>query len=160
MLLDRQLSVFAIPLALSALLLGCSVDDADVPEAFEEPALAEQSGDSNLGQYDFLLEVSGVTPAQKTIIGGFKSLSGMDSETEVIELQQGVSPTGGFAAWASAGTTERRDGTIRFLDPSSALKELRFEGAVVETYSAKPGAIATLRLRVTDVEVVARDPEL
>ena len=41
------------------------------------------------GNYNFLLEVSGITAAQKTIIGGFKSMSGMDSETEVIEFKQG-----------------------------------------------------------------------
>ncbi|MCA9488657.1 MAG: phage tail protein [Myxococcales bacterium] len=41
------------------------------------------------GAYNFLLEISGVTPDSKTIIGGFKSVSGMDSETEVIEFKQG-----------------------------------------------------------------------
>ena len=41
------------------------------------------------GNYHFLLEISGITSDQKTIIGGFKSMSGMDSETEVIEFKQG-----------------------------------------------------------------------
>ena len=41
------------------------------------------------GSYHFLLEISGITPNSKTIIGGFKSMSGMDSETEVIEFKQG-----------------------------------------------------------------------
>jgi phage tail-like protein len=41
------------------------------------------------GAYNFLLEISGVTANSKTIIGGFKSVSGMDSETEVIEFKQG-----------------------------------------------------------------------
>lgn len=41
------------------------------------------------GSYNFLLEVSGITPDQKTIIGGFKKMSGMDSETEVIQFKQG-----------------------------------------------------------------------
>jgi phage tail-like protein len=41
------------------------------------------------GNYNFLLEVAGITPDQKTIIGGFKSMSGMASETEVIEFKQG-----------------------------------------------------------------------
>ena len=41
------------------------------------------------GNYNFLLEVAGITPEQKTIIGGFKSMSGMTSETEVIEFKQG-----------------------------------------------------------------------
>jgi len=41
------------------------------------------------GTYNFLLEIQGITPDQRTIIGGFKSMSGMDSETEVIEFKQG-----------------------------------------------------------------------
>jgi phage tail-like protein len=42
-----------------------------------------------LGAYHFLMEVAGITPDTKTIIGGFKSMSGMTSETEVIEFKQG-----------------------------------------------------------------------
>ncbi len=34
-----------------------------------------------------LLEVSGITADQRTIIGGFKSMSGMDSETEIVEVK-------------------------------------------------------------------------
>ena len=41
------------------------------------------------GSYNFLLEIAGITGDNKTIIGGFKSVSGMDSETEVIEFKQG-----------------------------------------------------------------------
>jgi phage tail-like protein len=41
------------------------------------------------GAYHFLLEVSGITADQKTIIGGFKTMSGMTSETEIIEFKQG-----------------------------------------------------------------------
>jgi phage tail-like protein len=41
------------------------------------------------GAYNFLLEISGITGDIKTIVGGFKSVSGMDSETEVIEFKQG-----------------------------------------------------------------------
>lgn len=41
------------------------------------------------GSYNFLLEISGITGDSKTIVGGFKSVSGMDSETEVIEFKQG-----------------------------------------------------------------------
>jgi phage tail-like protein len=42
-----------------------------------------------IGAYNFLLEVTGITQDSKIIIGGFKSLSGMDSETEIIEFKQG-----------------------------------------------------------------------
>jgi phage tail-like protein len=41
------------------------------------------------GSYNFLLEIQGVINDTKTIVGGFKSVSGMDSETEIIEFKQG-----------------------------------------------------------------------
>jgi phage tail-like protein len=41
------------------------------------------------GTYNFLLEIQGVIGDTKIIVGGFKSVSGMDSETEVIEFKQG-----------------------------------------------------------------------
>ena len=41
------------------------------------------------GNYNFLLEIQGVIKDTKIIVGGFKSVSGMDSETEVIEFKQG-----------------------------------------------------------------------
>jgi phage tail-like protein len=93
------------------------------------------------GGYNFLLEVSGITPDQKTIIGGFKTMSGMDSETEVIEFKQGndkvvrkkpgrttyanISLERGFTAsndlWTwrkniEDGIIDRRSGTIMVLD--------------------------------------------
>jgi phage tail-like protein len=41
------------------------------------------------GSYYFLLEIQGVISDNKIIVGGFKSVSGMDSETEIIEFKQG-----------------------------------------------------------------------
>ena len=41
------------------------------------------------GAYNFLLEIEGIIADTKVIVGGFKSVSGMDSETEVIEFKQG-----------------------------------------------------------------------
>ena len=42
------------------------------------------------GAYNFLLEISGGDhPDTKVVVGGFKSVSGMDSETEVVEFKQG-----------------------------------------------------------------------
>jgi phage tail-like protein len=41
------------------------------------------------GAYNFLLEVTGITQDSKIIVGGFKSVSGMDSETEIVEFKQG-----------------------------------------------------------------------
>ena len=41
------------------------------------------------GAYNFLLEIQGVINDNKVIVGGFKSVAGMDSETEIIEFKQG-----------------------------------------------------------------------
>jgi phage tail-like protein len=41
------------------------------------------------GAYNFLLEIQNIIKDAKIIVGGFKSMSGMDSETEVIEFKQG-----------------------------------------------------------------------
>jgi phage tail-like protein len=41
------------------------------------------------GAYNFLLEIQGIVNDNKIIVGGFKSLSGMDSETEIVEFKQG-----------------------------------------------------------------------
>ena len=41
------------------------------------------------GSYHFLLEIQGVINDNKVIVGGFKSVTGMDSETEIIEFKQG-----------------------------------------------------------------------
>jgi phage tail-like protein len=41
------------------------------------------------GAYNFLLEIQGVINDNKVIVGGFKTVSGMDSETEIIEFKQG-----------------------------------------------------------------------
>jgi len=93
------------------------------------------------GAYHFLLEVAGITPDQKTIIGGFKTMSGMDSETEIIEFKQGndkvvrkkpgrttyanIVLERGFTAsndlwlWRKNiedGVIDRRSGTITILD--------------------------------------------
>jgi len=93
------------------------------------------------GAYNFLLEVSGITGDQNTIIGGFKSMSGMASETEVIEFKQGndkvvrkkpgrttygnITLERGFTAtddlfiWRKNiedGLIDRRSGTITVLD--------------------------------------------
>jgi len=93
------------------------------------------------GAYNFLLEVSGITGDMKTIIGGFKTMSGMDSETEVIEFKQGndkvvrkkpgrttysnITLERGFTAtddlwhWRKNiedGLIDRRSGTITVLD--------------------------------------------
>ena len=45
--------------------------------------------DELYGAYHFLLEIQGIINDTKVIVGGFKTMSGMDSETEVVEFKQG-----------------------------------------------------------------------
>ena len=45
--------------------------------------------DELYGSFHFLLEIQGVVSDTKVIVGGFKSVSGMDSETEIVEFKQG-----------------------------------------------------------------------
>jgi phage tail-like protein len=49
------------------------------------PGITEQL----YGNYNFLLEITGIIADTKVIVGGFKSVSGMDSETEIVEFKQG-----------------------------------------------------------------------
>ncbi|MCO4769197.1 MAG: phage tail protein [Deltaproteobacteria bacterium] len=39
--------------------------------------------------FNFLLEIEGIVGDTAVVVGGFKSVSGMDSETEIIEFKQG-----------------------------------------------------------------------
>lgn len=41
------------------------------------------------GAFNFWLEIEGVTKDAKKIVGGFKSVTGMDSMTEIIEFKHG-----------------------------------------------------------------------
>ena len=41
------------------------------------------------GSYNFLLEITGIIGDTTVLVGGFKSISGMDSETEIVEFKQG-----------------------------------------------------------------------
>ena len=105
------------------------------------------------GAYHFLLEVSGITPDQKTLIGGFKSMSGMTSETEIVEfkqgndrvvrkkpgrttysnivLERGFTATDDLAKWRKNiedGIIDRRSGTLTVLDTDmeSIVKQYNF----------------------------------
>jgi phage tail-like protein len=103
------------------------------------------------GSYNFLLEISGITGEAKTIVGGFKSVSGMDSETEVIEFKQGndrvVRKKPGRTTYANTATDDlwtwrnniekglidRRSGSIIVLD-----QDLETEVARYNFYEAWP----------------------
>jgi len=94
------------------------------------------------GGFNFFLEIGGLnTGKEKTIVGGFKSMSGMTSETEIIEfkqgndmvvrkkpgrttyanivLERGYTATDDLWAWRKSiedGNIDRRAGTITCLD--------------------------------------------
>ena len=97
--------------------------------------------DTIYGAYNFLLEVAGVTADQKTIHGGFSSMSGANSKTEIIEfkhgndnvvrkkpgrttfdnitLERGYTATDDLWRWRKNiedGIIDRRSGTITCLD--------------------------------------------
>jgi hypothetical protein len=104
-------------------------------EAAVVPAATTQALSSTvaLGGPDTLpirLEIAGITPDQKSIIGGFKTLSGMDSETEVIELDAGEVTDGtSLRAWAAQGA--RRGGSIIVYDweGKNVMAQYRLTGA-------------------------------
>ncbi len=118
-----------------------------------------------LGAYDIVLEVAGITAEQKTIVGGFKSMSGTDSETAqvspgglgpggaVITFKTGASPDAGLLAWykrVEAGLEEPRGGTITVFDRarSSVVKKYVFQGAlplaVVGAPSSPPSSVMAI----------------
>ena len=90
------------------------------------------------GNYNYLLEIGGITGDAKTIVGGFKSMSGMTSETEIIEgndrvvrkkpgrttysnivLERGYTATDDLFKWRKNiedGIIDRRAGTVTLLD--------------------------------------------
>ena len=51
--------------------------------------MADENSETLYAGFNFLLEIEGVTGDAKQIVGGFKSISGMDSNTEVIEFKSG-----------------------------------------------------------------------
>ena len=51
--------------------------------------MANNNTEDLYGAYHFLLEISGIIDDNKVIVGGFKTISGMDSETEIVEFKQG-----------------------------------------------------------------------
>lgn len=102
------------------------------------------------GAYHFLLEISGPRN-QRTIIGGFKSVSGMDSETEVVEfkeddskrlhkrpgrtrygnivLERGYTATDDLWEWRKSieeGKNDRRTGSVIVLDQDGTTEVARY----------------------------------
>jgi len=103
------------------------------------------------GNYNFLLEITGITQDSKIIVGGFKSVSGMDSETEIVEFKQGndtivrkkpgrttyanITLERGYTAtddlweWRKNiedGKIDRRSGSVIILDQDGATEVARY----------------------------------
>jgi phage tail-like protein len=102
--------------------------------------------------YNFLLEIEGVSDDTSNIVGGFKSVSGMDSSTEIIEfkqgndvrvrkkpgrttysnivLERGYTATDDLWEWRKnieEGTIDRRSGAIIILDHDGSTEVARYE---------------------------------
>ena len=103
------------------------------------------------GNYHFLLEIQGIINDNKIIVGGFKSVSGMDSQTEVVEfkqgndkivrkkpgrttysnivLERGYTATDDLWQWRTNiedGKIDRRSGSIIVLDQDGATEVARY----------------------------------
>ena len=103
------------------------------------------------GAYNFLLEVQGIVNDNKIIVGGFKSVSGMDSETEIVEfkhgndmvvrkkpgrttyanivLERGFTATDDLWQWRKNiedGKIDRRSGSIIILDQDGQTEVARY----------------------------------
>jgi phage tail-like protein len=103
------------------------------------------------GNYNFLLEITGITQDSKIVVGGFKSVSGMDSETEIVEFKQGndtiVRKKPGRTTYANItlergytatddlwewrlnienGKIDRRSGSVIILDQDGATEVARY----------------------------------
>jgi len=102
--------------------------------------------------FNFLLEIEGVTGDAATVVGGFKSVSGMDSSTEVVEfkqgndirvrkkpgrttysnivLERGYTATDDLWDWRKnieEGKIDRRSGAVVFLDHDGSTEVARYE---------------------------------
>ncbi len=102
--------------------------------------------------FHFLLEIEGITGDAKTVVGGFKSISGMDSSTEIVEfkqgndirvrkkpgrttysnivLERGYTATDDLWEWRKAieeGSIDRRSGAVIILDHDCETEVARYE---------------------------------
>ncbi len=110
------------------------------------------SSEELFGAFNFLLEIEGVTGDTSSIVGGFKSVSGMDSSTEVVEFKQGndvrvrkkpgrttysnITLERGYTAtddlweWRKnieEGKIDRRSGAVIILDNDGSTEVARYE---------------------------------
>ncbi len=114
--------------------------------------MADENTETLYAGFNFLLEVEGITEDSSTIIGGFKSVAGMDSSTEVIEfkqgndirvrkkpgrttysnivLERGYTATDDLWEWRKnieEGSIDRRSGAVIILDHDGSTEVARYE---------------------------------
>ena len=114
--------------------------------------MADENTETLYAGFNFLLEVEGVTGENRAVVGGFKSVSGMDSSTEVIEfkhgndvrvrkkpgrttysnivLERGYTATDDLWEWRQKieeGTIDRRSGAVIILDHDGQTEVARYE---------------------------------
>jgi hypothetical protein len=144
---------------------GAATDDHAAATATSAQALSATVALGGPDTFPVRLQIAGITPDQKTIIGGFKTISGMDSETEVIEMDAGeVSDVDGLRAWARAGgdgAAARRNASIIVYDWSgkNVMAEYRLTGARLTSFSVKGtaegwvGAGASSAMAIEKIEI-------
>jgi phage tail-like protein len=114
--------------------------------------MADETTETLFAGFNFLLEIEGVTGDTAAIVGGFKSVAGMDSKTEVIEfkqgndirvrkkpgrttysnivLERGYTATDDLWEWRKAieeGNIDRRSGAILIMDHDGSTEVARYE---------------------------------
>jgi len=114
--------------------------------------MADETTETLYAAFNFHLEIEGVTGDAKKIVGGFKSVSGMDSSTEVIEfkqgndlvvrkkpgrttysnivLERGYTATDDLWEWRKKieeGSIDRRSGAVVVMDHDGSSEIARFE---------------------------------
>ena len=114
--------------------------------------MADENTETLYAGFNFLLEIEGVTGDTATVVGGFKSISGMDSATEVVEfkqgndirvrkkpgrttysnivLERGYTATDDLWEWRKnieEGNIDRRSGAIMILDHDGSTEVARYE---------------------------------
>jgi hypothetical protein len=168
----------AATLLLAGLTASCAAPDEGAGGAGRGDGRARLTSGGLLGSYDFLLEVAGITPDQKTIIGGFKSLSGMDSEGDkpltfgglgpsggfepggtTVTFEAGASPDAGLLEWykrAKMGLEGPHGGTITVLDQdlNTVVAKYAFEGALPISIVGAPLGPTTSAVAIEKVELV------
>lgn len=170
--LCSKIGSLSAALLLVGVTASCAPDDGAGGES-EGLATANRA---LVGSYRVQLEVAGATPGQKTIIGGFKSMSGVDSEVEplatggfvpaggfdqgptVVTFATGASPDAGLLEWykrVKNGLEEPHGGSITVLDQdlNTVVAKYTFKGASPLSLSATTIGPPTSAMAIEKVEL-------